>query len=342
MQNQKNQKRQFPPNIIKGVFKSPKNPKGDDFMFLTERRKSNEHTYLETLSKRAILTEEEEKRLSWLQRGFEGEQLYDQIFDEVGHKDLNIFRDIWIQADKSLTQIDALIVTDETVFINEIKNYSGNYKYENNIWQIGKIQISDDPIIQSKRAASKLIKIFRENKINVKTDFNIIFPNPYFILSTDDSYCRSKTVKREMMKQYFRSQQQLSSWSNADRIVQIIQDHIVLEPQYKASIDQSRLTLGRQCLKCSSFELNLNRYSTTCKICSDKATNKDHVQAAIRDHNILFTLSNIKSRDIRTFINNEVSKSTVKRYINDLCLLNNKGKHATYRIDPAHATLKSI
>src|SRR5699024_517732 len=145
-------------------------------MFLTEREKSNEHMYLETLPKRAILTKEEEERLSWLKRGCEGEQLYDRRFGEVAHGTRNGFGDSWIQADKSLTQIDALIITDETVFINEIKNYSGNYKYENNTWQIGNIQISDDPIIQAKRASSKLIKKFLQNKISINTDFNIIFP----------------------------------------------------------------------------------------------------------------------------------------------------------------------
>jgi len=311
-------------------------------MFLTERCKSNEHIYLETLSKRAILTKEEEKKLSRLNRGFEGEQLYDQIFDEVGHQNLNIFRDIWIQADKSLTQIDALIVTDETVFINEIKSYSGNYKYENNTWQIGKIQISDDPIIQSKRASSKLIKIFLENKINIKTDFNIIFPNPYFILSTDDNYCRSKTIKRELMKQYFRNIQQLTSWNHTDRIVQIIQDHIVLEPKHTPDTDPPRLTLGRQCLTCASFDFTPNRYSTTCNICNHKSSNKDHVLSAIRDYSVLFPLGNITTRSIRGFINNEVSKSTVTRYINEICSLNIKGKYATYTVNQNHKTHHSV
>ena len=311
-------------------------------MFLTERHKSNEHIYLETLSKRANLTKEEEKKLSWFKRGFEGEQLYDQIFDGVGHQNLNIFRDIWIQADKSLTQIDALIITDETVFINEIKNYSGHYKYENNTWQIGSIQISDDPIIQAKRASSKLIKIFLENKISINTDFNIIFPNPYFILSTEDSYCGSKTIKRELMKQYFRKINQLPSWNNTKHLIQIIQNNIVPEPEYAANTDSSRPIRGRQCLKCTSFDFTPNRYSTTCNICNYKSSNKDHVLSAIRDYDILFSPENIKSSDIRLFLNNEVSRSTLKRYIKEICLLNNRGRHATYTIEPNHKPLKSI
>lgn len=311
-------------------------------MFLTKRYKSNEQIYLETLSKRAILTKEEEKKLSWLKRGFEGEKLYDRIFDEVGHGNLNIFRDIWIQGDKSLTQIDALIITDETVFINEIKNYSGSYKYENNTWQIGNIQISDDPIIQAKRASSKLIKIFLENKISIHTDFNIMFPNPYFILSTDDNYCRSKTIKRELMKQYFRNINQLSSWNNTDRIVQIIQDHIVLEPKHTPNTDPSRLIFGRQCLQCASFDFTPNRYSTTCNICNHKSANKDHVLSAVRDYNILFSPDNIKSSDIRMLINNEVSRSTIKRHIKEICLLNNRGRHATYTIEPGRISQPGI
>lgn len=311
-------------------------------MFLTERYKSNEHIYLETLSKRAILTKEEEKKLSWLKRGFEGEQLYDEIFDEVGHQNLNIFRDIWIQADKSLTQIDALMITDETVFINEIKNYSGNYKYEKNTWQIGNILISDDPIIQAKRASSKLIKIFLENKININTDFNIIFPNPYFILSTDDNYCRTKTIKRELMKQYFRNINQLSSWNNTERIIQMIQNYIVPEPKYVSNTDPTRLTPGRQCMQCTSFDFTPNRYSTACNICNHKSSNKDHVLSAIRDYSVLFPLENITTRSIQNFINNEVSKSTVTRYINEICSLNIKGKYAAYTMNQNYKTHYSV
>lgn len=311
-------------------------------MFLTERRKSSEHIYLETLSKRANLTKEEERKLSWLKRGFEGEQLYDRIFDEVGHEHLNIFRDIWIQADKSLTQIDALIVTDETVIINEIKNYSGNYKYENNTWQIGNVQISDDPIIQSKRAISKLIKIFLENKININTDFNIIFPNPYFILSTGDDYCRSKTIKRELMKQYFRNINQSPGWNSTNHLIRIIQNNIAPEPKYEADTDPSRLAPGRQCLKCASFDFTSGRYFTTCNICNYKSSNKDHVLSAVRDYDILFSPENIKSSDIRNFLGNEVSRSTIKRYIKEICLLNNRGRHAAYTIGPAQKSLEFI
>lgn len=305
-------------------------------MYLTERNKSNELIYLEALAKRATLTAQEEKTLKRLRRGHEGEKLYDTIFDEVGHENLNIFRDIWLKADKSLTQIDTLIITDDILFINEIKNYSGHYKYEGNMWKIGKLQISDDPLIQAKRSVSKLVKLFIENKINITTDYNVICPDPYFILTTQDDLCRTKVIKRDVMKQYFRGLNQHQSWDRSARITEIIKNKIVSEPAYEATIDPERLTLGRQCSKCCSFSFKSHRYFTLCTDCSHKDSNKNHIHSAIKDFHILFPGEKIKIRAVRNFLNNEISDSTIKRYMGEFCLLNNKGRYATYTLRPNH------
>ncbi|WP_462421768.1 nuclease-related domain-containing protein [Salinicoccus sp. Marseille-QA3877] len=288
--------------------------------------------YLETLSIRAQLTEVESKRLNRLQKGFEGEQLYDIIFEEAGHDGINIFRDIWIKADKSLVQIDSLIVSDDKVIINEIKNYSGQYTYENNVWHVGNIQISDDPIIQVKRASSKLIKIFRENHINIVVDSKVIFPNPYFIISTNDDACTASVIKRDRIKIYMRTLNRLTSRKDAREIIQLIESYRVPEPFYQISTDFSRLKTGRYCMHCNAYELDSHRGFTVCRNCHGRTSNKLHVLNAVQDFQILYHNEQVTTAVIQKILKNEISRSTVQRNLRTYCTPVNHGRSRAYEL----------
>ncbi|WP_411843677.1 nuclease-related domain-containing protein [Salinicoccus sp. HZC-1] len=102
-------------------------------MFITERNKSKQHIHLETLERRAELSKKESLDLGRYRSGYAGEKEYDTVFDETGHDHLYIFRDIWLRIDNGNIQFDALIVADNIMIVNEIKNYSGNYSYENDM-----------------------------------------------------------------------------------------------------------------------------------------------------------------------------------------------------------------
>ncbi len=294
---------------------------------------------MEVLSIRAGLTEQEEKTMKRLRRGYEGEKLYDQILDEVGHESLSIFRDIWIRADKSLTQIDSLIVSDESVIINEIKNYSGQYRYDNNNWYIGKIQISDDPLIQSKRAASKLIKIFRENNMNVQVEVKAVFPDPYFILSTNDEQAKTQIVKRDRLKYYFRTLNELPGWQKSPQIIALLESYRVIEPAHPVQADFERLTPGRYCLSCGTFNLKSHRSYTICKECGHRAANKDHVLRAVRDFQILFNEQSATTTGIQKLLSHEISNTTIKRYLRQYCIPVHNGRYRTYSLRDASTVL---
>ena len=301
-------------------------------MFLTERSKSNELKYLETLSIRAQLTEAESKTLNRLQKGFEGEALYDKIFDEAGHDKVSIFRDIWIKADKSLTQIDSLIVSDDVVVINEIKNYSGQYNYENNVWHVGNIQISDDPIIQAKRSSSKLIKIFRENHANITVDAKVVFPNPYFILTTNDEACNTSMIKRDRLKMYMRSLNRLSSGKPSHEIMELLESYRVPEPVYHMDTKFSRLKTGRYCVHCNAYEFDSYRGFTVCRNCHGRMSNKLHVLTAVRDFQLLFHNEQITTAVIQKILNEEMSYSTIQRNLRTYCTPINHGRSRTYEL----------
>lgn len=56
------------------------------------------------------------------------------MFDKVGHGNLYIYRDIYLQIENSVTQYDTLIISESGIVVNEIKNFTGNYRVEDSTW----------------------------------------------------------------------------------------------------------------------------------------------------------------------------------------------------------------
>ena len=90
-------------------------------MFVTDRGRSASHVHLEILRKRAELDGREKRELERYRSGYGGELEYDRVFDEVGHEQMYVFRDIWLGIGDSKVQLDALIVADNLLIVNEIK-----------------------------------------------------------------------------------------------------------------------------------------------------------------------------------------------------------------------------
>ena len=90
-------------------------------MIISERKISKELAFYRALSSRFCLEEKDAKKLSVLERGYKGERIYDEVFDEEGHSSVFVFRDIYLRIEDSTAQYDALIVSDAGITVNEIK-----------------------------------------------------------------------------------------------------------------------------------------------------------------------------------------------------------------------------
>lgn len=91
-------------------------------MYLNNRNAPPELLHYRILSRRMILNGEDARNLKIYESGFFGEYLYDKLFDEVGHDNLYIFRDVYLVAGKSGAQYDSIIISDDAITVNEIEN----------------------------------------------------------------------------------------------------------------------------------------------------------------------------------------------------------------------------
>ncbi len=299
-------------------------------MIMFERFVGLELAYYRALKKRASLPREDVKNLAAQEKGYAGECVYDRIFDEVGHDSVYVFRDIYLGIEGRAAQYDSLIVSDDGIVVNEIKNYSGNYRYEKGTWYIGKSPVSDDALSQLRRAIGKLVKLRYQVQGKFDISGKIVFPNIEFRLQSSDDDLWENVVLRSGLRSYLGQFKNMYAGRVGEDIAELIRSHIVPNTYFDKYADFSAVRKGLYCSECGGFELE-NRYLyMTCQDCSKTEKKETHVLRAISDYKALFLNDKLTKQRFMEFIDYKVSERTVFRIFNKYCNQITKGKWTYY------------
>ena len=299
-------------------------------MFLNPRLKSHDLLFYDALEKRTELTKHENRRHAATLKGFEGECLYDEIFNDVGHGDVLVYRDLYLKIGESVTQYDALVIDDEGIAVNEIKNYTGDYKVEGGDWYRAGRRISEDPVAQLNRAVGKLIGLRNAANSSFRVSGKLIFPSDDFYLHTDDNSLWSKIVVRSDLRRYFRQFRGGKIGNKSQFIVRLLSEHIAENPYFKSDVDETRLRKGVYCGNCRSFNLEKSRYHLICKHCGSKESNETHLLRAMSDYKILYYGKAMTRNSLLEFIDGKIHWKAVSRALLKHCFINKNGVSTTY------------
>ncbi|CEA00317.1 Nuclease-related domain protein [Jeotgalicoccus saudimassiliensis] len=304
-------------------------------MFINERTKPHELLFYEALAVRTSLTKKEERDLSNIRKGFAGEKLYDEIFDETGHGNIIIYRDVFLNIDNSITQFDSLIVSDKGIIANEIKNFTGNCTVRSGNWMLNNFPITKDAFSQLNRSVGKLMDMRNLAQSDFNVSGKIIFPSDTFTFNTDDQTNWNKIILRSGLRDYFYqfNQAGISSGNKAQFISRIISSCIVDNPYFNLEADKIRLKFGLYCGQCGSFNLNRKRFHLSCNKCGCTECNETHLLRAMSDYKFLFYNQPMSRNSLLEFIDNEIPVHTVSRFLNKHCYQHKKGNisHYTYK-----------
>lgn len=299
-------------------------------MYLNDRNAPAELLHYRALKKRMVLNAEDKRDLKIYENGFFGEYLYDKILGEVGHDNLYVFRDVYLAAGKSGAQYDSIIISNDALIVNEIKNYSGEYRYKDGRLIRNNEVVPDNPFTQVDRAVGKLFRICRNAKVTVDIKGKVIFPNDDFRLYSEDTSIWKNIVIRMDMKKYFRQFKDSYNTKKADRLVALIREHETVNPYFNCSSNVGRIRKGLYCGECGSFELKKGRFQLTCAKCGTIESNETHLLRAMSDHKFLFYNHPMTKRSILELIDYHLHKITVLRALQKHCDVNRKGRQTSY------------
>lgn len=293
-------------------------------MFLNKRKKPAELLFFEALSARSTLSKEEKDKFEYLKKGYIGECEYDSILEKIGHDNLIVFRDIYLKIDRVVSQYDVLLINDDGVIVNEVKNYSGDYEYKDGSWYKSNYQLSEDPLIQLKRSSNKIIKIAKNGSLSMKVGSKVVFVNDDFYLESDDENVWKQICIKSNMNRYLRSINYGQIGNKARNYSKNIERFIVENPYFKPTVDIRELKTGFYCGRCSGFNLSKHRFHFKCADCGSSESSENHILRLINDYKFLFYNQGMTKNGLLRLVDHQISERVLQYALKKFCDLDKK------------------
>lgn len=152
-------------------------------MFYKNREKPKNLQLMESLNKRMHLTHEEYGYYLSLLKGYEGECRFDVMFVEKVSSDCLVLNDLLLKESNAVFQIDSLVVTGKKVLLYEVKNYRGQYVYQEDSWKMpGSNKVILNPLGQLNRTKTLLSQLLNCLGHPIPVEAYLVFVNPSFTL----------------------------------------------------------------------------------------------------------------------------------------------------------------
>lgn len=251
-----------------------------------------------------------------LEKGFEGEMKYDAWIERFSEGWL-ILNDLLFEYNRSEFQIDSFVITRDTCYIFEIKNFEGDFYIEGNKWfSLAGTKISN-PVHQLERTETLFRKIQQEIGINLTLRLYVIFINPEFHLFNAPMNLpiiyptQLNRFKNDLKKE---SSQLLDNHTRyANKLLSLHRE----ENPYKRipNYEYEHLKKGTNCASCHCLDVGVSWRTLMCKKCGCIENLDAGVVRNIEEFALLFPDWKITTNVIFDWCGEMVSKKTIQRIL---------------------------
>lgn len=290
-------------------------------MFLNERISfeiAPSFLIYEMLLSRKDLTSQEQQRYERRRNGLIGELKLWQYIHELKPSNLVSLFDCLFEMNGQEFQIDCLLITSDTIFLLEVKNYSGDYYLEDNkIYHLRSRNEIYHPLTQIDRAEFLFRQLLREMRIDLQVRSYVLFINESFMLygaSVQLPMIFPSQVRRFLLKRE----------ENAGRMTERVR-HFVnqLMARQKAQSRYEQLPVysylelrrGLFCWQCHGELIRDGQLYFSCSRCAGAFHIDDVVMYAVAQFQLLFPDRKIMTKDIREWCGEVVSRTYISRFL---------------------------
>lgn len=274
---------------------------------------------LQYLDKRLELDHDNKRMLSNLEKGLLGESLFDEYISHFIYSEVLVLNDLLLVNKGTTFQIDSLMITLDTIYVFEIKNYSSSFVMSDGEFQSISGQTYQNPLIQLAKVKRNLESILSEWGIHIPIEANIIFINSTFFLyeaKLEDPMIQPGQIElfltsinkkaRNLEKRHHYLARKLVEAHNTGAIIQ------KALPNYHYTHFKKGLT----CLNCGSFNLELTQRSCYCNSCLNKNLLKEVILDHIYEYQFLFPEHKLTITNIKDWCGSDVSLNSIRTVLN--------------------------
>jgi ribosomal protein S27AE len=286
-------------------------------MAVKSRSESNELIIMKALNTRSNLSPKEKKYYFKLDKGYQGELMFDQL-TEMLQSDMLVINDLCLEINDSVFQIDTLILAQDILYPFEVKNYSGNYYYDSEGFH--KLSGSDitNPLDQIKRSKLLLRQLLQNLGFNIPVEPSVIFINPEFTLyqAPLNQPIIYPTQLNDFMKKFDMTPSKLNDRHKklANRLISLHSN----ESPYTTRLptyEYRNLRKGIVCTKCNSFMVSGGEKVVVCEKCGYVESNESAILRSVAELKFLFPDKKITTNGIFEWCRVIESRKMIRRIL---------------------------
>ncbi|RHW39136.1 NERD domain-containing protein [Neobacillus notoginsengisoli] len=234
--------------------------------------RTEDHELLTLGSLNARMALDSGKRQYYLnkKKGYDGEVMFDAYTEKLECECL-VLNDLLLKFNNKTFQIDSLLIA-ERVHQFEVKNFTGDYFYEDKkFYFLSKTEV-ENPINQLTRSESLLRQLFASLGFNLPIEGRVVFINPDFYLyqaPLDLPILFPTQINRHMQKLNtapYRMNGKLKAL--ADKLVaQSAQNYLESPYTQLPRYCYEDIKPGMNCMKCQAFSVVLSGKKLGCTVC---------------------------------------------------------------------------
>lgn len=282
---------------------------------------------------RANLTGKEENHYFNLEKGYQGEKLFDEWIEPISDNRF-VLHDFLFELNNTLCQIDTLFIASNTIYLFEIKNYDGDFLMDGDRWFTAKKLEIKNPLLQLKRTESLFRRLLQDLGSTIPVESYLVFVNPHFYLY--QAQFHSPIIFPNQLTRFMESlQKKPSKLTETHRKLgkQLLSMHLDESPYSQLKLptyEYGDLRKGVLCERCLGFYDTFNNHYLMCSSCGAK---EDYVAAVLRnieEFKMLFPDNNITTNQIHDWCNIIKTKKTIWTILSKHYKLVGHGKRAYY------------
>lgn len=291
-------------------------------MLVKSRTVSMEMKIYQSLNARMTFLEKEKQYLWNLEKGYEGECMFDALTEKL-EGDYLVLNDLLLQHNNTTFQIDSLIITAGSAYLFEVKNFEGDYIYDassDHMYyksQSKPLEITN-PLTQLNRCNSLLRQLLSSYGFHLPILASVVFINPEFTLyqsPMDKPFIHPTQVNRYLkgLQRNSSSKLNIMHTSLAEKLTSL---HLVDSPfRNVPEYGYDQVKKGLVCGGCSTLTVLLEGRSTRCVRCNRVETVEEVVLRHVREFRMLFPEKKITTSGIWEWCGVGISAKTINRIL---------------------------
>src|SRR5690625_2252166 len=268
-----------------------------------------------------------------LLKGYEGELEFFNFLEIYSSPSFIPLYSFNLSCNNSNFQIDSLLISQNTIYLFEVKNYEGDFYIQGKNWFVAATRKEiNNPLIQLVRSESLLRQLIQQLGFNFEIKSYVVFVNPEFALF--QAPFNLPIILPAQMNRFFKKMDQIPFTKTASHrklAKQLMEKHngnLFYDHLPKYSYEQ--LKKGIVCTSCSKFMTLHNRKNFICNTCGYIEKIEFAVIRNVREFSFLFPNKKITTHAICDWISATVSRKTVWRILSKYFKQVNRGKVTYY------------